>query len=160
MHIGPWGRRTVTMGNNLENIEQQNLFLHREVRLPRVEILDMLCDRLGMSKTRLSYRKLNCLQWTIGQKLTTRAGATFWATDSRYLCPTSEDTSRRREIFLLRGTEIVQVKLPNGAIVAKNTALCCEAVCFITIHHLLRLHYPLPTGVVTELENGAYDLMH
>ena len=156
-----YGRTIVEMGNNLENVQRQNQFLHREVRLPRVEILDMLCTRLGMPKTRSSYQKMNRLHWTFGQKMITRNGATFWATDSQYFCPTSENKSRRREIFLLRGTEKIKVKLPNGDVTQKNTAFCCEAICFMTIGNLRELQAQLSrsTNVFSEVQDGTYDHM-
>jgi len=126
------GSRRVSMGTELENTQNQQQFLHREVRIARVELLDLICGRLGLSKTRQSYQRMNCLQWTFGQKFV-RENATFWATDSKYTWATSENANRRRDIFLLRGTEMVPVIPPNGRLIMKNTALCCEAVCFVQI---------------------------
>lgn len=80
------GRKPCTMGNNLHEVRNQQRFLHPEVRLARVELMDLVCDRLGLSKSRSTYRQMNDLDWQIGQKLNMPCG-TFWATDTRYtLC--------------------------------------------------------------------------
>ena len=79
----------VLMGHDLETVRRQQQFMHPEVRLARVEILDLLCERLQLSKTRQTYSCMNGLNWTFGQKLVS-PGATYWATDTQYICPTSE----------------------------------------------------------------------
>ena len=88
----------VLMGHDLQTVARQQQFLHPEVRLARVEILDMLCERLDLSKTRQTYSCMNRLQWTFGQKLVL-PGSTYWATDTQYMCPTSE--SRSVEVCVL-----------------------------------------------------------
>ena len=132
------GRKPFTMGINLHEIQKQRSFIHSEVRLARVELMDLVCDRLALPKSRGTYRHMNLLQWTLGQKLIMPSG-TYWATDTRYTCVTSENSSRSRNKFLLRGTESVRVKRPNGDVVDTPTALCCEAVCFLQIDNIREL---------------------
>ena len=133
------GRKPCTMGFNLHEVRNQQRFIHPEVRLARVELMDLLCDRLGLPKSRATYRRMNQLEWKLGQKLIMPHG-TYWATDTRYTCSTSENASRRRNKFLLRGTESVSVTKPNGDVVDSPTALCCEAVCFLQIGNVNELY--------------------
>ena len=126
------------MGDDLLDLQLQRSFLHPEVRLARVEILDLLCVKLGMACTRQSYRIMQRLVWTFGQKLVTPK-TTFWSTDSMYTCSTSENACRRRDIFLLSGTERVPVTRPDGNIVMAPTALCCQSVCFLRVSNLKSL---------------------
>ena len=66
-------------------------------------------------------------------------------TDSHYTCVTSETACRRRDKFLLRGTEPCEVTLPNnGDVVTKSTALCCESVCFVRLNNLQVLRQVFP----------------
>lgn len=95
--------------------------------------MDLLCDRIGLPKTTLTYRNMSRLQWRFGQKYTLPPNIHFWSTDTQYSCPTSENICRRRDKFLIRGTEKVNVTLPNAAVAATPTALCCDSVCFISI---------------------------
>ena len=104
--------------------------------MARVELMDLLCDRLGLPKTIASYRDMNRVQWSFGQKFTLPSNVHLWATDTQYSCATSEKICRRRDTFLIRGTEKINVTLPNGQVVETPTALCCEAVCFISISGL------------------------
>ena len=126
------------MGDDLLDPQLQRRFLHPEVRLARVEILDLLCLKLGMATTRQSYRVMQRLVWTFGQKLVT-PNTTFWSTDSMYTHATSENACRRRDIFLLSGTERISVTRPDGTIVMSPTALCCQAVCFLRVSNLTSL---------------------
>ena len=144
----------VTMGDMLHTVEQQESFLHKEVRIARVELMDMLCSRLELAKTRLSYNIMNRLQWSFGQKLVT-SSKTYWSTDSNYICPTSENKSRRRDKFLLLGTENIRITLGDGREELTPTAFCCEAVCFLSIDGLLRLRMPLSAEVKAELVDGG-----
>ena len=59
----------VLMGRDLQTVQRQQQFIHPEVRVARVEILDMLCERFHLCKTRQTYSCMNGLQWTFGQKL-------------------------------------------------------------------------------------------
>ena len=65
-------------------------------------------------------------------------------TGSQYTCATSETACRRRDKFLLRGTEPCEVTLPNGDVVTKSTALCCESVCFVRLDNLQSLRQVFP----------------
>ena len=94
----------VNMGGDLTTGPVQQHFLHREIRIARVELLDMLCDKLGMSRTNVSYARLQNLKWTFSQKLTRPNGATYWATDSYYM---AQSGSRRRDVLLTKGMEQV-----------------------------------------------------
>ena len=55
-------RQSVTMGCNLVSIASQRQFVHPEVRVARVELMDLLCDQLSLPKTRVSYQKMNGLE--------------------------------------------------------------------------------------------------
>ena len=153
-------QRLLSMGTDLADVHSQGQFLHPEVRVARVELMDLLCDRLGMPKSRASYEKMNGLEWSFNQKLVMPSGYTYWATDSRYTCHTSETCRRRRDIFLLKGTEPVTVALPNGHTQQKRTALCCEAVCFINVSSLLTLNHAFPSTVQDELQDGGGAYSH
>ena len=111
----------VHMGGDLTAGPVQQHFLHPELRIARVELLDMLCDKLGVPRTNNSYARLQCLKWTFSQKLTRSNGVTYWATDSKYL---GLSGSRRRDLLLIKGMEQVR---------GLNTAFCCEAVSFVQI---------------------------
>lgn len=87
------------MGQDLESVQRQQQFIHAEVRLARVELLDLLCDRLGLAKTRRTYSCMNGLQWDFGQKLVSPR-STYWSTDTQYSCPTSETRFFLMHIYL------------------------------------------------------------
>ena len=63
-----------------------------------------------------------------------------------------ENRCRRRDKFLLRGTERVIVTKPNGEDILSSSALCCEPVCFIGVSGLRQLQHILP-GTVLEGKN-------
>ena len=153
-------QRPLSMGTDLADPDSQGQFLHPEIRIARVELMDLLCDQLGMPKSRASYEKMNCLEWSFNQKLVMPSGYTYWATDSQYTCHTSETCRRRRDIFLLEGTEAVTARLPNGYTQQKRTALCCEAVCFISISSLRTLNRAFPSTVQDELQDGGGAYSH
>ena len=96
----------------------QRSFMHREVRLSGAEFLDLVCDKLGLSQSRNSYRLMKSLRFRFGQKLVRMDGKTFWATDSQYRARTSDHT--RRDMLRLKGTIM-------------GNALCCETICFVEI---------------------------
>ena len=96
----------------------QRSFMHREVRLSGAEFLDLVCDKLGLPKSRNSYRLMKSLRFQFGQKLTTADGMTLWGTDSQYHHRTSDRT--RRDMLRLKGIE-------------DGNALCCETICFVEI---------------------------
>ena len=61
------GTFKVEMGDNLQSVDTQKRFLHCEARIARVELMDLVCDKLGFSKSRRSYAALARLQWSFGQ---------------------------------------------------------------------------------------------
>ena len=67
---------------DLGNVALQRLFLHPQAMLARFELLDLVCDLFGLSRSRSSY--LNCFSWYFGQKLIRRDGQVFWTTNSHY----------------------------------------------------------------------------
>ena len=42
----------VTMGINLDRVELQQKFLHREARIARAELMDLVCEKFCFPKTR------------------------------------------------------------------------------------------------------------
>ncbi len=88
----------------------------------------------------MSYARLQNLKWTFSQNLTRANGATYWATDSKYL---AQSGSRRRDVLLTRGMEQVR---------GLNTAFCCEAVVFVQIDGFQRMR--LPVHLRRELLHG------
>ena len=77
-----------------------------------------------------------------------------------------KNRSRRREKFLLRGVERMNITRPRGHDIFSATALCCEAVCFIGIRGWHRLQHLIPgtmlKGIITTwiLCMCPYDYMH
>jgi len=139
---------TVHMGDDLTSSRAQKYFLHPQVRLARVELLDMLCDKLQMSKTRESYSMLQCLSWTFGRKLVMPNGVVYWATDTDYLGDTD---SSRRDVFRIHGSERCR---------QLETSFCCEAVVFVQISgwHLLLDAMPnreLPRYLAQDLDSDT-----
>ena len=61
------GSFKVEMGQDLQAVDMQKRFLHREARIARVELMDLVCDKLGLPKTRRSYAALGRLTWSFGQ---------------------------------------------------------------------------------------------
>ena len=123
------------MGPHLQSPTTQKLFLHPQVRLTRVELMDMFCSKLEVPHNQLSYTTFNSLVWTFGQTLKMKSSC-FWATDDNYLVSKTTNTrSQRRDVFILEGTEVG--KKPDGT--PFRNALCCEAVCFVTIANLMSL---------------------
>jgi len=147
----------IVMGGNLANTRSQQLFLHPEIRVARVELMDLLCDKLGLPKSISSYRKLNSVEWNFGQHLVLQTGTAYWATDTQYTTWTSDHGRRRRDVLLLRGTEQLEQILPDGTRVLLRNAYCCEAVCFITVSNLVGLGGELSTRVLQDIVNGAFS---
>ena len=128
----------VAMGNRLRTVEVQTRVLHPQVRIARGELLDLVCDKVALPRTATSYTKLENLRWNFGQKLTMPDGNVYWATDSEYSFSTH---GRRRDNFLLAGTSKVDVRLPSGEQVERDTALCCQAICFIILDNIQAIHH-------------------
>ena len=97
---------------------------------------------------------METIVWTLGQHLVLAGGTTYWATDSNYKYVKSEHSRHRRDIFLLRGVEHIQVQQPNGHVFRRPTALCCEGICFLTIHNILQLDHTLPPNIVNQMEGS------
>ena len=140
-----WGLETITMGDDVSLPTLQKQFLHREVRVARVELLRLLCKKLQLRPSVTSFRKLNCLQWTFGHKLVVsgpddNSSSTYWATDTRY------SQGPRRDNFLLGGT--VQFR-------GSTQALCLQATCFVTIHNLGALNHELPDSVMQDVVDDS-----
>ena len=129
----------LTMGSALHSTHSQEQFLHREVRVARVELLDLVCAELELPATQDSYKNMNCLTWTFGQKLNMSNGTSYWATDSRYATMGLDTHGQRRDVFLLKGTEPLAVRRTTGQLENIPTALCCESTCFVTIGNIDKL---------------------
>ena len=154
----------VSMGTNLHTVGMQQTIIHDEVRIARCELLDLLCAKLEIPFTQASYVKLEGLEWKFGQKLIRPDGEIFWATDSQYSFFTSNNSRRRRDNFLLHGHEKVEVTLPNGHREQRNTALCCQAICFIKLQNIIDVFSEdtLPTDIREEIhkdQDGSLTLM-
>ena len=104
------------------SVAVQRSFLHREVLLSGVEFMDMICEKLGWTQSRESYRRMNSLRFKFGQKLVRLDGKIFWGTDSQYR-PRTIDRARR-DMLRLEGIE-------------RGNALCCETICFVEITNAL-----------------------
>ena len=67
-HIqGVRGVFTVEMGTDLASVDTQARILHREARIARVELMNLVCAQLQIPTTRTSYTALGQLSWTFGQ---------------------------------------------------------------------------------------------
>ena len=58
---------SLEMGDDLHTVRSQERFLHPEARVARVELMDLVCDQLGLSRTRRSYAAMSRLHWVFGQ---------------------------------------------------------------------------------------------
>ena len=67
---------------------------------------------------------------------------------TQLLCNNSENRSRRRDKFLLRGVERVNITKPGGQDILSSTALCCEAVCFVGISGWRGLQHLIPGAML------------
>ena len=144
----------VTMGTDLESVRQQTSFIHDEVRVARLELLDLLCHKLGLPKTQSSYTKLEGVQWSFGQKMVLSCGTTYWATDTQYAYYTNHNSRRRRDNFLLHGFE---EKIVRGRRV--KTALCCQAVCFLHLQSFAHLNLDIPAHVKPWIVDDSLSLI-
>ena len=124
------------MGNNLANPTVQQSFLHPELRIARVELLDMLCIRLDLPQTPASYTLLESFQFRFGQQLVRSDGNVYWATDSSYLYSSARGGFGRREVLCIAGNETVKKRQPDGSEEIVKNALCCQAVCFLVLDNV------------------------
>ena len=147
----------VVMGADLAAVDVQGSILHPEVRLARVEILDLLCFKFNVPGCRTSYTLLGGLQWDFGQKYTNSDGQVYWSTDSQYGYSSS---GHRRDSLLLHGSVDTEIRLADGQIVERQTALCCQAVCFVTLTGMQTvLHLPLPKDIKKEITDDSLTLV-
>ena len=149
----------VCMGRRLASIEQQKRILHHEVRLTRLELLDLMCTKLGLPTTTNSYTLLETLDWSFGQKLTMSDGETYWSTDSQYSFVTdSSSCRRRRDNIILHGSYLAEFKLSDGTKVKRKTALCCQTICFVTVSNVKDAlkNVQMPDDIKTEIDE-EYD---
>ena len=137
---------TMGTGTNFDNVRFQTTFVHKEVLLARVELMDLICDKFRLNKTLATYRLLQHLDYCFGQKLTRTDGKVFWSTDTQYSFDTSLNSHRRRDIFILKGSEKKLYRQPDGRCVEIENALCAESVCFLTVSNLSALPLPALTN--------------
>ena len=97
----------LSMGTNLTSTTHQRQFLHSQVRVARVELMDLLCNELSVPRSRESYNSFSWLSWDFSQKLTMPDGVSYWATDTSYTA--GGVSSARRDVFFLRGSEKVLI---------------------------------------------------
>ena len=95
-----------------------NNFLHVEVRVAEIELVNIICDKLGLPAG--SFDVLSQLTFDFGQQFTRRDGRKFWSTDTGYSLNT---TKSRRDLLFLDG-------------VVGGDALCGESICFMLISGL------------------------
>ena len=139
----------------LYSVRFQQTFLHREARIAGVELLDLLCDRLQLPRNRDSYRKLQPLHYVLGQKFIRPDGFTIRATDSNYSFDGSSDKRSRRcrrDILFLKGGV-------TDEHASQTTALCCEAVCFLTITGWNRIQFPVPLHMRSSISRQSLSLV-
>ena len=142
-----------SMGSDFTSARFQGSILHREARVFRVELVDLLCDKFKLPKTRGSYRILESLRYTIGQKLVRRDGSVLWATDSKFAGGGIH--RRRRDILSIEGCEQVGNRRRR-----QRNALCCEAVAFVCVSQFANSDIVLPAEVRSEInEHGHLNLI-
>lgn len=142
-----WGLRSILFdlktGNRFASVAFQETILHSEVRLARVELLGLLCNKLGLPDTRASYTRLEVLSYVCGQKYIRENGKTLWATDSNYHGDGRQDR-RRRDILFIKGNE----RTDDGT----RNALCCEAVMFLKVSNFGAADFAVPPAVVQDFD--------
>ena len=86
--------------------------------------MDMICDHLGLPKTRRWQLRIGTtLRFVFAHKLVLPDGRNFWATDKRYCHSRS---CSRHDMLWLKGLE-------------NQNALCGEAVCFVYVENVQAL---------------------
>lgn len=126
--------------DNFVDVRFQEKLLHPNARVAHVELLDLVCDRLHLPRTRDSYSKLSSLRWVFGHKLVCMDGRVHWATEVGYGRQHRGVAGRRRDMFHIRGSEYVH---------RRRNALCCEALCFFSIRGLQTLDVDMPRDTLT-----------
>ena len=111
---------------NLQRETVQETFLHERALIARHELLDLLCKHLLLPKTQVTYTTMNALGWHFAQKLIRQDGKTFWATDTRF-----PYGGLRRDVLRIAGSESTGTGRNK-----RYTALCCQAILFVTVTNL------------------------
>ena len=149
--------RPVFMGQNLASVAMQSQILHEEVRITRVELMDLLCGVFSIHAGPASYTLLESLQWTFGHKLVTQ-DHTFWATDSQYTT-NAQKFGSRRDNFVMHGTVPTEVNLAAGTKETRSTALCCQSICFISLGNMNKLQQlNIPRDIRKEIIDDTLTL--
>ena len=146
--------QNVTMGGSFVTEATQQRFLHRDVRVAVVEILDLMCDKLGLPHTTVSYRLLQQLRWVIGQKFVCADGQILWATESDYQHSRGNLSGARHDCVRLVQTEDVAVQ-EGPTLVYKMTAQCCRIVSFWTVSGLSQFQWNLPLELTQRTHDGG-----
>ena len=145
-----WGLRSILFNlktqDRFSSVAFQETILHHEVRLARVELLGLLCNKFGLSDTRASYTRLEVLSYVCGQKYIRENGKMLWATDSNYHGAGRKDR-RRRDILFIKGSERTDVGTRN--------VLCCEAVMFLKISNFEAADFDVPPDVVQDFDEDG-----
>ena len=154
----------VTMGRDLNEVDTQSRILHCEARVARVELMDLVCAKFGMPKTRRSYEALGKhLEWTFGQRMVTVSGHTYYATDSQYLRFGGTARTKRRAKLRMAGRERVACRMLNGNLDTLPTALCCQVVCFFSISGISNFvgecNVDVPDHLLDDLKDDSMSLM-
>lgn len=119
----------------------QEKFLHRQARIAKVELMDLLCDKFEMSRSLGSYERLEQFRYFMGQNLVRRDGMKLWSTGTKY--PSNKRGKERGDILRIEGHERVG---------HTNNALCCEAIAFLTVTGLDHADFPIPQSVKNEVQ--------
>ena len=156
--VGMTKKLSVTMGEDLAAVHVQTSILHREVRIARVELMDMLCLKLNIPACRSTYKLLGGLQWEFGQKYTDSDGQIYWCTDSQYGYSSS---GLRRDILVLHGSSETKIRLADGQVVSRQTALCCQTICFVRLTYIRSVlqRFPVPTDIKKQIEDDCLTLV-
>ena len=104
----------------------------------RYELLDLMCDRFGLPRTRMSYTIFARLRWTFGQKCIREDGKVFWCTDSKYPFGVSK---HRRDVLRIHGHE-------RDLVTQCPHSLCCEAILFATVSGFAETGLSTAGGVI------------
>ena len=150
--------RQVTMGKSFLSTQAQQVFLHPDVRVAVLEVLDLMCDKLKLPKTTVSYRRLQLLDWSLGQKFVRQDREIFWSTNTDYQYDRGGvNAGGRHDCVRLVQTEEVSVNT-GSAVVDKVTAQSCRLVCFFDVSGLKRLGFNLPEQVQRRTHNNGDNI--
>ena len=138
-----------------DSLSFQSKFVHREVLVSNSELMDMLCTTLGLPATLDSYKLLEKLSYTMGQKLIRREDdKIFWSTDTQYTFDTSLHSRRRRDTLFVDGHEEREYRQSRrGMTIKLKNALCGEAICFLQVGELSSIPLPVFTEPYTVLRD-------